>query len=81
MLPLRMPQQRGSYHRGASLLGRTFETSKLDEFRIEEQKRDELGIDHVTYQQYFSGMRVEGGVYKLHGKGDAIESMNGKWEV
>jgi Zn-dependent metalloprotease len=65
---------------GVGFLKKTFKTSEHDEFRLHKQERDDLGIDHLTYQQYLLGIRVEGGIYKIHGRADAIKSMNGNFE-
>ncbi len=48
-----------------------------DEFRLQKSEVDELGMTHQHYQQYFRGIKVEGGVYSAHGKNDDIEVVNG----
>jgi Zn-dependent metalloprotease/chitodextrinase len=39
---------------------------------------DRLGFSHEEYQQYFKGIKVEFGTYKVHSKNGSIQSMNGE---
>ena len=39
---------------------------------------DELGITHIRYQQYYKGIKVEGGQWILHSLGDQVLSGNGR---
>ncbi len=66
--------------KGPDFLRKASKASTQDEFRVKKQEEDNLGMTHVTYEQYYIGIRVEGASYKLHGKTDDIESMNGKFE-
>lgn len=50
-----------------------------DDFRLIKTEQDELGITHQRYQQYYKGVKVEGAIFVLHGKNDAIEIMNGNF--
>lgn len=40
---------------------------------------DPLGFTHVTYQQYFKGVKVDGATYRLHIKNDRIWYMSGHY--
>lgn len=48
-----------------------------DEMRIFKEEKDHLGFTHFTYQQYYKGIKVEKGIYKVHHKEGFIQSMNG----
>ena len=66
--------------RGDDFLKNFFNAKATDEFRLEKSKKDDLGMDHLKFQQFYRGMKVEGAVYMLHGKSDGIETMNGKFD-
>lgn len=74
---------RGSPNRrltdGESFLKSALRARSSDEFRMVEHQVDQLGNNHNSYQHWHSGLRVDGSGFKLHGKGDAIESMNGRF--
>ena len=40
---------------------------------------DKLGFQHEKYQQYYQGVPVEFGIYKVHAKGGKIISINGEF--
>lgn len=42
---------------------------------------DELGFTHIEYQQYFKGVRVEYGRYKVHARNDKISVVNGEFKA
>lgn len=57
-----------------SLLG----LSELNAFVKVSDKKDDLGFRHLAYQQYFQGVRVEGGQVLMHLKDGAVTSVNGR---
>lgn len=38
---------------------------------------DNNNITHTKYQQYYNGIKIEGGVYMVHTKNGAVNLMNG----
>lgn len=53
--------------------------SKADQMQLVKKRQDALGFEHQEYQQYYKGIRVEFGTYKVHAKNGAIESINGEF--
>ena len=51
-----------------------------DGFRVKNETKDELGITHRKYQQYYKGIKVENAEYLLHGKDNNIEVINGDYQ-
>src|SRR5688572_7542202 len=47
-------------------------------FRQAAEKTDKLGITHINMQQYYQGVKVEGGMILIHSKNDLVNYMNGK---
>jgi Zn-dependent metalloprotease len=45
--------------------------------KVSEQK-DDLGFTHYTFQQYHKGVKIAGGVWKLHAKDDVVVCGNGR---
>src|SRR5262245_34095691 len=50
--------------------------SNHDRVELLETDRDNIGILHQTYQQYYKNVKVAGGIYKVHGR-NSIETING----
>jgi bacillolysin len=48
-------------------------------FSLKEKKQDEIGFTHLKYQQYFKNIKVEHGVYSVHGKNNEIDYMLGNF--
>jgi Zn-dependent metalloprotease len=42
--------------------------------------KDNAGYSHDSYQQYYKGVKVEGGIYTLHSKGMMYEHISGNFE-
>lgn len=40
---------------------------------------DNIGFTHEKYQQYYQGIKVEFGIYTLHGRSGKVESMSGEF--
>ncbi|UII28631.1 M4 family metallopeptidase [Fulvivirga maritima] len=49
------------------------------ELRVARSIKDSDGAEHIRYQQYYKGIRVEDGNYIVHSKNGAIKSMNGEY--
>lgn len=47
-------------------------------FVLLNSKKDQLGMMHTRYQQYYKGVRVEEGSILLHSKDDRVSSSNGR---
>lgn len=47
-------------------------------FVLNRDKTDEIGFQHLRYQQYFKGIKVEHGVLNLHLQNGVVESFNGE---
>ena len=56
------------------------ELSKDDQMQLVKKKQDPLGFEHQEYQQFYKGIKVEFGTYKVHSKDGAIESINGEFK-
>jgi Zn-dependent metalloprotease len=54
-------------------------TKADDDMRLFREHTDELGVVHRYYEQYYRGIRVKGGIYIVHGKGNSISIMNGNF--
>ena len=52
-----------------------------DSLKLIKETRDNLGITHQRYQQYYKGIKIEGGEFLLHGRNDTIDFMNGNFET
>ncbi len=65
---------------GNSFLIQTLKASLHDDFKLSKTDTDKYGITHQRYQQYYKGVKVEGGEYSLHGKNGNIETMNGNYK-
>ena len=50
-----------------------------DDFQILKSEQDKLGYLHETYQQYYKGVKVQFGEYKVHSKNGIIEIANGNF--
>ena len=55
-------------------------TTADDSFVLYKQETDKLGITHHHYQQYYQGIKVEGGYYWLHGTQQALTHLNGDYQ-
>ncbi len=49
------------------------------DFRKTKSRKDKLGMDHTTYQQYHKGIKVEYGKLKVHAKTGGDSSYNGEF--
>jgi Zn-dependent metalloprotease len=63
-----------------NFLGSILKSKPNDELRPEKEWKDELGMTHKKFRQYYKGIRVEQGEYLVHGKGEQIEYINGSFE-
>ncbi|NQU85914.1 MAG: M4 family metallopeptidase, partial [Mariniphaga sp.] len=53
--------------------------SSSDKLEMVKSRTGKNGMEHQKYQQYYKGVKVEGGVYTLHIKKGNIESGNGTY--
>ncbi len=56
-----------------SLLGLAHEHT----FTLLQEQKDNLGMHHLSYQQYYKGIPVEEGMVLIHGKREIVSTMNG----
>ncbi len=54
-----------------------FKTDDGISFQETGRTRDELGIEHISYLEYYKGIPMEGMVYRLHVRNGRVLSMNG----
>lgn len=50
-----------------------------DELRLIKESKDDLGISHNKYQQFYKGIKVENSEFLLHSKNGIIETANGEF--
>ena len=55
-------------------------TTDQDELRFNSSMVDKLGFEHVRYQQFYKGIKVEFGTYIVHSKDGMVASMNGDYK-
>jgi Zn-dependent metalloprotease len=58
----------------ASLLG----LNSANTFAVEKSTTDKLGVQHITLQQYYNGVKVDGAKVLTHSKNGVLQSINGK---
>jgi Zn-dependent metalloprotease/chitodextrinase len=51
-----------------------------DDLKSVKTESDNLGFNQTSYQQYFKGVKVEHGQYRLHSKNGVIYSVNGDFK-
>ncbi len=59
----------------SQLLDQEFKFSPQTSFQFVNNTRDQLGIDHDRYQQFYNGIKVEFSTFVLHSKAGIISSM------
>lgn len=50
-------------------------------FVSEKETNDQLGYTHTAYQQYYKGVKVDGGMVLVHSKSGILQSINGRLAV
>jgi Zn-dependent metalloprotease len=60
------------------LIRENLQLTSDDELVKTKTETDQLGFTHEKYQQYFKGIKVEFGTYKVHAKNGTIKTMNGE---
>ncbi len=63
-----------------TILSSLLKMTKNEEFKQLKSETDKIGYTHEKFQQYYKGIKVENGVYIVHSKNNAIESMNGEFK-
>ena len=59
------------------ILKDSLKLSPDNSFSLKEKKQDEIGLTHLKYQQYYKNIKVEHGIYSVHGKDNEINYMSG----
>ena len=59
---------------------KNFEMQPDDELRSYKSERDQLGIVHDRYQQFFKKIKVEGCDYSAHSRNDVVEGYSGEFK-
>ncbi len=67
-----------SIHEAKQLIKKSLNLSTDDDLVKVKTVRDKLGFSHQKFQQYFKGVKVEFGTYKVHAKNGIIRSMSGE---
>lgn len=63
-----------------TFINQYFELRNIERsYELVDQHTDELGMQHISIQQIYKGVPVEGGELKLHAKQGIIESANGRF--
>ncbi|PLX16843.1 MAG: hypothetical protein C0597_07645, partial [Marinilabiliales bacterium] len=57
-----------------------FSMTKNDEYKSLRSEKDQIGYTHERFQQYYKGIKVEHGIYIVHSREDAIESLSGEFK-
>jgi Zn-dependent metalloprotease len=65
----------------AFFLKSILKTNENDEFKLISEEKDESGVTHKRFQQYYKGIKVEYAQVLLHGKNNFIEVMNGDFQL
>ncbi|MEW6469766.1 MAG: M4 family metallopeptidase [Bacteroidota bacterium] len=60
-------------------LRQTLQIGEDQSFKIYRKETDQLGYVHTRYQQYYKGVKVEGGEYLVHERGGFTYLANGCW--
>lgn len=71
------PSQRAAADTGPALRS-LLKLRTQDELRPQSAQTDELGFTHTRHSQYYKGIPVEYGVYVVHARNGAIETLNGE---
>lgn len=66
---------------GDALLKSHLQMEEGDEWQITGFDTDHLGFQHQKFQQYYKGVKVEGGTYTIHSKGGEVSSMTGHFRT
>lgn len=64
----------------STIFSNLLKTTADDSFVLYKQETDKLGITHHHYQQYYQGIKVEGGYYWLHGTQQTLTHLNGDYQ-
>jgi Zn-dependent metalloprotease len=62
------------------LLHDTLKLLKGNDFILLKETKDELGFSRQTYQQQFNGIKIEDGLYGVHGRNSKIEYISGEYK-
>jgi len=56
----------------------TFHLSEGNEMNLVTEEKDELGLEHFNYQQYYKKIKIEGAEFTVHAKDNVALKANGK---
>ena len=62
------------------VLSKHLSLKENDDLKSLSVERDKIGFTHEKFSQYYKGVPVEGGTYKVHSKNGMIESINGNFK-
>ena len=71
--------EKPNFTNGVNVLKQFLEISNGITFVKLESKVDKIGMTHEKYQQYYNGIPVEFGIYKVHLKNQKLSSINGEF--
>lgn len=60
-------------------LKKSIQTSSKDKMLLVKEETDNIGFTHFKYQQYYDEIKVQGGEYIIHKKGEYISSISGNF--
>lgn len=60
-------------------LKKSIQTSSKDKMLLVKEETDNIGFTHFKYQQYYDEIKVQGGEYIIHKKGEDISSISGNF--
>ncbi|NPA69075.1 MAG: T9SS type A sorting domain-containing protein [Chlorobi bacterium] len=66
--------------KSAALLKTNLNLNQEEDFVLSRSEKDKLGMTNYKYQEYYSGIKVEHGIYFIHTKNDKAVSINGDYK-
>lgn len=69
-----------SLSKAQEILRTQLELGQEEEMQLIEEGQDPFGFQHQKYQQFYQGVKVEFGTYRVHAKNGAIKSINGEFK-
>lgn len=71
---------RNKINTAKSFLKTTLSLNQNDDFRFLKETSDLANKKHQVFQQYYQGIKVEDGIYLVHGGNGDIETINGNFQ-
>ena len=66
---------------GKAILNSKLEMGGKDQWETTGFDADHLGFQHQKFQQYYDGIKVEGGTYAIHSKDGEVKSLSGSFRT